>query len=137
MWARARFSSASAVSSPVAWSGVAFFEAEPAQAAKDSLGEVRSGSRDGAAVPCAVGVGHAQRIGQLAGEVQAACVDCTMVAATQGDEVFDGVGAALGAGADVVDVEVVGVAAAGDLAAVLVALEDAAAQCRRDGCRGS
>jgi len=80
-------------------------------------------------------VGDAEGVGRGTGDVQAAGVGRAVVGAAEGDEVGGVVGAGFGAGLDVVDVDVEGVAAAGDLAAMLVAFEDAAAY--RGGNGGS
>ena len=116
--------------------GFGLFEAEPAQAAEDFFGEVGVASVAGVdrgAVGGAVGVLNAERVRRVAGDEEAAHVDCAVVCAAEGDQVGGVVAAAVGAGDDVMDVDVEGVAAAGDLAAVVVAFEDAAADGGRDG----
>jgi hypothetical protein len=74
----------------------------------------------------AVGVVDAGSGTGFACQMQAARVNIAVVGAADGDQVVGIVGA-VGEGNDVMDVDVEGVAAARDLAAVRVALEDAAA----------
>ena len=104
----------------------AFAEAEVAEGAEDlGVGVYRIGAH-GFAVGCAVGVPERQGFGGSFDD-ELAAVGGAVMGSAQGDQVFDGVLAALGAGLEVVHIDEAGVLATGDAATLAIAGDDGSA----------
>ena len=119
--------------------GLAGLEAEGLEEGEDLLGDVDGVRMKGLTVGSAVRMPETEAGAGGALDLERPAVVGAMVSAAQWDEAFGVVGAAFGAGVEVVDVQVLVVAAAGDGAALAVAAEDLAADGRGDGlgCAGA